>query len=154
ARRLPYLDRLVFEFVASDDAQAMRFQAGQSDLVSNLNAQNFGILEKAQQGRPYRLVDLGAGLDYNFLFFNLNNLARRTLPEPTRKQRWFQQVAFRQAVSAAIDRDAIVRLVYRGRAVPLWGHVSPGNTLWVNQSLPKPARSIERAGTLLQGAGF
>ena len=28
---------------------------------------------------------------------------------------------------------------YRGRATPLWGHVPPGNKLWVNQSLPKPA---------------
>ena len=49
---------------------------------------------------------------------------------------------------------AIVRLTYRGRATPLWGHVPPGNKWWVNQSLPKPARSIERAKQLLRKEGF
>src|SRR5438034_8488601 len=34
------------------------------------------------------------------------------------------QVSFRQAISAAIDREGIVRLVYRGRAAPLWTHVT------------------------------
>jgi peptide/nickel transport system substrate-binding protein len=57
-------------------------------------------------------------------------------------------------VSLAIDRDALVRLVYRGRATALWGHVPPGNKLWVNRSLPGPRRSVEEARRLLRGAGF
>src|SRR5207245_11359851 len=51
-------------------------------------------------------------------------------------------------------REGIVRLVYSGRATPLWGHVPPGNKLWVNRSLQKPVRSVERARQLLQSAGF
>ena len=77
-----------------------------------------------------------------------------TFPETARKQAWFRQVAFRQAISAAIDRDAIVRLVYRGRATPLWGHVPPGNKLWIDRSVPHPARSLERARRLLETGGF
>ena len=88
------------------------------------------------------------------MFFNLNDLASKTLPDTARKQTWFRQVAFRQAVSAAIDREGIVRLVYRGRAAPLWGHVPPGNKLWINRSIPQPGRSLERARRLLQTAGF
>ena len=61
---------------------------------------------------------------------------------------------FRQAVSSAIDREAIVELVYAGRGVPLWGNVSPSNKLWVDQSLPHPARSVEHARELLKAAGF
>jgi peptide/nickel transport system substrate-binding protein len=152
--RLPYLDRLVFMFVGSEDAEAMRFQAGEADIASRLSAENFPALSKAGPGAPYRLVDLGAGLDYSFLFFNLNGLDPARGPDAERKQAWFQDVAFRQAISAAIDREAIVRLVYRGRATPLWGHVPPGNKLWVNRSIPRPARSLDRARRLLAAAGF
>jgi peptide/nickel transport system substrate-binding protein len=152
--RLPYLDTLIFVFVASEDAQAMRFQSGEADIITRLSAENFDVLSKDQAKRPYRLLDLGPGLDYSFLFFNLNTRGSKELPDIARKQSWFRQVAFRQAVSLAIDRNAIVRLVYHGRATPLWGHVPPGNKLWVNRAIPHPARSVERARRLLQTAGF
>jgi peptide/nickel transport system substrate-binding protein len=38
--------------------------------------------------------------------------------------------------------------------VALWGNVSPSNRLWVDQTLPHPARSVERARELLKVAGF
>src|SRR5207249_10394518 len=153
-QRLPYLDRLVLALVTSEDAHAMRFQAEEGDIASRLSAETFSVLSRAAETRPYQLLDLGPGLDYSFLFFNLNDLASNALPDTARKQAWFRQVAFRQAVSAAIDREAIVRLVYRGRAAPLWGHVPPGNKLWINRSIPQPGRSLERARRLLKTAGF
>jgi peptide/nickel transport system substrate-binding protein len=152
-QQLPYLDSLVFLFVASEDAQAVRFQTGEANVTTRLSATNFDALLKDQRSRNYDLVDLGAGLAYEFLFFNLNDIAAKG-PEAARKQKWFQRLAFRQAVSAAVDRDGIVRLTFRRRATPLWGHVPPGNKAWVNQSLPKPARSVPRAKQLLQQAGF
>jgi peptide/nickel transport system substrate-binding protein len=63
-------------------------------------------------------------------------------------------VKFRQAISAAIDRDAIVRLVYQGRGAALWGPVTPGNLRWANATIPHPARSLEKARALLKEAGF
>jgi len=151
---LPYLDRLVFLFVPSEDAQAVRFQSGEANVTTRLSATNFDVLSRDQGNRNYELIDRGPGLDYTFLFFNQNNLAEKGPAAIARKQTWFRQPAFRQAASLAIDREGIVRLVYRGRATPLWGHVPPGNKLWVNQSLPKPARSVERARQLLRTAGF
>ena len=153
-QQLPYLDRIVFIFVPNEDAQAVRFQAGEADIPTRLSATNFEVLLKDQPRRNYELKDIGAGLTYEFLFFNLNDLAAKELAEPARRQRWFRRLGFRQAVSSAIDREGIVRLTYRGRATPLWGHVPPGNTSWRNQSLPRPARSIERAKQLLQKEGF
>ena len=152
-QRLPYLDRVSFTVVASDDAQAIRFQAGEADVASRLTAENFGVLKRAEPTAPYTLVDLGAGLDYSFLFFNLNDLGP-DLGEIGRRQRWFRETAFRRAVSLAIDRDAIVRLVYRGRATPLWSHVPPGNTVWVNRAIAQPARSLDGARRLLRASGF
>jgi peptide/nickel transport system substrate-binding protein len=152
--RLPYLDRLVFAIVPNADAQAVRFQSGEADVTTRLNAANFEVLLRDQPKRNYELADLGASLDFTFLVFNLNDLAGKPLAETARRQAWFRQLAFRRAVSLAIDREGIVRLVYRGRATPLWGHVPPGNKLWANLALPKPRRSVADARQLLHGAGF
>lgn len=153
-RRLPYIDQLVFLFVPSEDAQVIRFQAGDTDLLSRLSAENFAVLQREQTLKGYKLEDLGPGLEYNFLFFNLNNLTGKKLPEIERKQAWFEDTGFRQAVSAAIDRDGIVRLVYNGRATPLWSQVTPGNKLWVDSSLAAPPQSLDRARELLRTAHF
>lgn len=152
--RLPYLDRVVFLFVASEDAQVMRFQAGDTDVLSRFDAQDFEVLQRSEGGRGYHLLDAGPGLEFNFIFFNLNDLSSKVLPEIAAKQEWFRDVRFRQAVSAAIDREAIVRLVYGGRASPIWGPVTPGDKLWIDQQIPHPERSVDRARELLKSAGF
>jgi peptide/nickel transport system substrate-binding protein len=151
--RLPYLDEIVFLIVPTQDAEVIRFQAGDLDLIDNISAENYGVLEKTQSERRYRLYDLGPGFEYDFLFLNLNDLSGK-LPEISRKQEWFRRDEFRQAISAAVDRDAISRLVYQGRATPLWGHVTPGNKRWVDSEITHPPKSPERATTLLYSAGF
>jgi peptide/nickel transport system substrate-binding protein len=151
-KRLPYLDELVFLFVPSADAQVLRFESGETDLITRLGAENFSVLSRQQSA--YTMADAGPGLEYNFLFFNLNDLSEKSFPDFTRKQKWFRDVKFRQAVSAAIDRDAIVRLVYQGRGAALWGPVTPGNRRWADASVSHSARSLDRARTLLKEAGF
>ena len=152
--QLPYLNEVVFLFVASEDAQVIRFQSGDTEILSRFSAENFAVLQKQQSQKGYHLDDLGPGLEYNFVFFNLNDLAPKGLPEIAKKQAWFQDLRFRQAVSAAIDRDGIVRLVYSGRATPIWDQVTPGNKLWLDDKIPHPTRSLEHARQLLQSAGF
>jgi peptide/nickel transport system substrate-binding protein len=150
--RLPYLDELDFIFVPSSDAQVLRFQSGETDVISRLGAENFSVLSRQQRG--FTMTDAGPGLEYNFLFFNLNDLGEKPPPEIARKQKWFREVKFRQAVSLAIDRESIVRLVYQGRGAALWGPVTPGNRRWINTTLPHPPRSLERSRQLLKEAGF
>ena len=152
--RLPYLDEIVFLIVPTEDAEVIRFEAGDLDLLEKVSADNYALLEREQRARGYRLFNLGPGLEYDFLFFNLNDLSAKNLPEVARRQEWFRRPEFRQAVSLAIDRDAIVRLVYRGHATPIWTQVTPGNKLWVDAAIPHPARSVEQANALLRRAGF
>jgi peptide/nickel transport system substrate-binding protein len=152
--RLPYLDEIVFLIVPTEDAEVIRFEAGDLDVLEKIGADNYALLEREQRSRGYRLFNLGPGLEYDFLFFNLNDLSAKHLPEIARRQEWFRRTEFRQAVSLAIDRDAIVRLVYRGRATPIWAQVTPGNKMWVDTDIPHPARSVEQASALLGRAGF
>jgi len=150
--RLPYLAELVFLFVPNADAQVLKFQSGETDMIGQLGAENFSVLSRQQNG--YTVTDAGPGLEYNFLFFNLNNLGEKASPEIQRKQKWFREVKFRQAVSAAADREAIIRLVYQGRGAAIWGLVTPGNKRWGDANLPRLPRSLERARALLKEAGF
>jgi len=150
--RLPYLDEIVFLFVPSADAQVLRFQSGETDVITRLGAENYSVLSR--QARRYTMTDAGAGLEYNFLFFNLNEPTPNTSADAARRLSWFRDVRFRQAVSAAVDRQAIVRLVYQGRGAALWGPVTPGNKRWANTEIKHPAQSPDRARELLRQAGF
>jgi peptide/nickel transport system substrate-binding protein len=153
-RPLPYLSEVDFVFAGSEDMQAMRFQAGESDVISRVSAKNFAVLRKEEPRRRYVLRALGPGLEHSFLFFNLNDISRQALPQVAARQPFFRRLAFREAVSLAIDRGALVRLVYLGFATPLAGPVPPGSRSWVNSALPKIVRSIPRARSVLAADGF
>jgi peptide/nickel transport system substrate-binding protein len=152
--RLPYLDELVFLFVGTENAQLLRFEAGETDVISRLSSENYNLLSHEESRAGSQLADLGPSLEYNFVVFNLNDLNGKKLDAVARKQVWFRNLKFRQAINAAVDREGIVRLVYGTRGTPLWGNVGPGNKLWTNQALPHPPRSLETARQLLRSAGF
>ena len=152
--RLPYLDELTFLFVGTEDAQVMRFEAGATNMISRLSAENYSLLNRERNRTGAQLSDLGPSLEYNFVVFNQNDLSSKKLDAIARKQKWFRDLKFRQAISAAIDRDAIVRLVYGTRGTALWGNVGPGNKLWVNTAIPHPQASPATARQLLKSAGF
>ncbi len=153
-QQLPYLDKLVFLFVPSEDAQVIRFLSGDTDVLSRFSSENYSVLKAQAAVKRFHLDDLGPSLEYNFLFFNLNDLRGKNLPQIAEKQSWFRDLPFRQAVSQAIDRTAIVRLVYQGRAAALAAQVTPGNKLWLDPAIQPPVQSIDRARQLLKSAGF
>jgi peptide/nickel transport system substrate-binding protein len=142
--QLPYLAEVTFLFAGTEDTQVMRFQTGDSDVISRLGGRNYALLAKDQEKRGYEVRSAGPGLEYTFLVFNLTG---NRAPVLMRK-------SFRQAVSAAIDRDAMVKIAYAGRAVPIPVPVPAGNSLWVDKSIPAPVRSVDRARQILSGDGF
>jgi peptide/nickel transport system substrate-binding protein len=152
--RLPYLDELTFLFVGTEDAQVMRFEAGETSMVSRLSSENYNLLARECDRTRAQLADLGPSLEYNFLVFNQNDLGAKKLEGIAQKQKWFRELKFRQAISMAIDRDSIVRLVYGTRGAALWGNVGPGNKLWINTAIPHPQRSLDTARELLRSGGF
>ncbi|MEJ7606555.1 MAG: ABC transporter substrate-binding protein [Bryobacteraceae bacterium] len=153
-RRLPYLDEIIILFIPSDDAQAIRFQSGELHVISSLTAQNSLALQKRNSSKAFRVYDAGPGLEYAFLFFNLNSSTSQADARKTEKQVWFQHPLFRRAVSAAIDRESIVRIVYSGLGDPLWGNVTRGNDLWLNRNIKRSTRSLTEARNLLKQASF
>jgi len=151
---LPYLDEITFLFVQNEDAQVVKFQAGETHILERAGADNFSVLQKDASARNRCLSDLGPGLESVFLLFNMNSLDPAKSAAIAAKQAWFRDLRFRRAVSLAVDRKAMARLAYGGRATPIWGNVTPGNKLWLNANIPHPAQSTEEAKKLLQSAGY
>ena len=151
--RLPFLSGLTFLITPSEDSELLRFESGETDMLSRLSAENFDVLEK-RSGKTVALRDAGPGLEYNFLLLNLNHAPDTAVKGLSVQQSWFRDVRFRQALSRAIDRDAIVRLVYHDRATPVWTQVTPGNKRWVDTDLGKPPADAPAAAALLKAAGF
>jgi peptide/nickel transport system substrate-binding protein len=140
---LPRLDRLEFAFVADPSAQVLRLLARDVSAGSRVRPEDVPRLEQA----PFlRVRDAGPGFEYNFLFFNWN------APGPFGA--WARTLKFRQAVAHAIDRDAIVRLVYQGRAAALSSQVTPANLLWRADHLTDYRHDPTRAVQLLEAMGL
>jgi peptide/nickel transport system substrate-binding protein len=150
--RLPYLDELVFQVVASPEAEVMLFSAGEIDVISSLSAHSFEVLER-HHGDRVRMWDVGPGLRFMFLLFNLNE-STANAPSGPFVGSWFRRREFRQAVSLAVDREAIARLVFRGRAVPIASHETPGSRFWWDPVSRPPPRSLPEARRLLERSGF
>jgi peptide/nickel transport system substrate-binding protein len=152
-RPLPYLDRLVVEFVKSQDAEITRLEAGTLDFMTLADVRPADLLElrKLRDQGAVQLIDPGASVDPNLLWFNLTSAAetRDAASKP-----YLHRLEFRQAISHAVDRDAIVRTLYLGAAVPVYSFVTPGNRLWYSDAAPKYPYDIARAKALLAGLGL
>ena len=143
--QLPYLDRLTVAVVPDQNTEALRMQSGDIDLMSNgdIRPEDYASFRRASEQGRLRLIDVGVGLDPNLLWFNLQN-----------GQPLFAQQAFRQAVSYAIDRQAIVNTVFLGAAVPVFGPVTPGKKTWYSEAAPTYPHDPARARELLASIGL
>jgi peptide/nickel transport system substrate-binding protein len=99
---------------------------------------------------PSTVRDLGPSLDSEQLWFNQAPKA----PISGYKLSWFRSQNFRRAVSEAIRREDLARVVFGSRARPAHGPVSPANRLWFNSKLPPLANHPAAALRRLQQDGF
>ncbi len=58
----------------TEDAQAIKFQSGETQILERAGADNFSLLQKDAKSKGQCLYDLGPGLEFNFLLLNMNNL--------------------------------------------------------------------------------
>jgi peptide/nickel transport system substrate-binding protein len=146
-KRLPYLDSVRLDIQSNRDNELLRFQRDEIDLIDKLEPELF---ERLQKYTPKAIVDVGPSLDSEFLWFNQVTDA----PIEGYKRTWFQSQRFRRAISAAIQRDDMVRLAYRGYAQPAAGPVSRSNHVWVNSRVQPQAYDLQQARRLLEQDGF
>ncbi len=125
----------------------MRFRRGELQIINRLDAEQFDRLQRENSAVTR---NAGTGLDGEELWFNQASAA----PLPEYKKTWFRTTEFRKAISAAINRADLCRIVYAGFAKPAYGPVSPSNHFWFNTTLPDPRYDSQGALRLLTKAGF
>lgn len=146
-RALPYLDSIRFDIQSNRDIEMVRFRRGELHMITGLDPMAFERL-KAEQ--PDKALDAGATQDNEMVWFNQVKRA----PLPAHKKTWFASQAFRRAVSGAINRQDIARLVYAGHAIPAAGPFSPENKIWYNRDLKPHAYAPQESLRALEKAGF
>jgi peptide/nickel transport system substrate-binding protein len=149
--QLPYLDTLTILIIPDQNTEAVRLQTGETDLMSNadIRPEDYAAFKRLSDQGRLRLLDVGVGLDHNLLWFNLS-------PKHASDARngWLRQKAFRQAVSCAVDRQAVVNAVYLGAAEPEFGPVTSANRTWYSPQKPACEYDPATARVLLASAGL
>jgi peptide/nickel transport system substrate-binding protein len=147
---LPYLDKLMVEIIRDQNAEALRVESGNIDVMSNgdIRPDDYARFKRAADQGRLRLVDGGIGLDPDLLWFNLRPKAGKD-PKP-----WLRKKEFRQALSYGVDRQALVNTVYLGAAVPIYGPVTPRNATWLSPAVPTYPHDPAKARQLLASAGL
>jgi peptide/nickel transport system substrate-binding protein len=146
-RKLPYLDSIRLDIQPNRDVEILRFKRGELDLINSLDSEYF---DKLAATSPQLVHDAGASLDSEQLWFN--EVAKS--PIPGYKKNWFRSANFRRAISEAINRDDLSRVVFHGHAQPAVGPFSPANKFWFNSKLKPQTYSPDAALKALQDEGF
>jgi peptide/nickel transport system substrate-binding protein len=158
-RQLPYTDTVRVYIQQNRDIEMLRLQRGEIDFINSLDPEYFARLKNDNASAAH---DAGVSLDSEQMWFNQVPEA----PIPDYKKDWFRSTNFRRAISEAINRDDLARIVFLGYAHPGIGPISPANKFWFNSSLQPhpydPKSAIQRLaqdgfqlqdGILHDGAG-
>lgn len=147
---LPRVDEIEVQIVPEQNAEVLRLQSGQIDVMFDFaRPEDLPMLRDAAKNGTIKLAEAGVEITPNALWFNLSPQAPRAKDRP-----WLQREELRQAISAAVDRQAIVNTVYLGEAVPIFGPVTPGHQDWFVPDLGKVDHDMARAKSLLASIGL
>ena len=146
-RKLPYLDGVELDIQPNRDVELLRLKRNEIDLINTLDSDYYDKLEATS---PQVVHDSGPSLDSEFMWFN--QVAKS--PIPPFKKNWFRSANFRRAISDAINRDDMAKIVFRGHAKPALGPISPANKFWFDNKLKPIPYSADAALKSLQADGF
>lgn len=144
---LPRLDAIRLDIQQNRDLEMVRFRRGELHLINNLDPELF---ERLAADMPSAVRDAGPSLESEQMWFNQVS----TSPIPAYKIAWFRSKNFRRAISEAINRRDITRVVYLRHAIPAAGPISPANRFWFNSKLKPQFHDPASALRRLEADGF
>lgn len=153
---LPYVDRLIWQIVENSDTALLQFRAQAVDLLE-IGAKTFRLLKREEKRGNFTIYNGGPAPTKSFIAFNLNKGSRNGRPLiSTIKSRWFNTLAFRQAVAYAIDRQAMLNNIFQGLGETQNSPIAVQSPYYLS---PKEGLKVynynqAKAKELLQKAGF
>ena len=146
-RQLPYLDAVRLDIEQNRDIEALRYERGEIHLINSVTP---AIFEKLSTEKAGLVHDAGTSTDTEQLWFNQVSSA----PIPPYKRAWFASTQFRRAISEAINRDDLARIVYHEHAHAAVSITPTTNTFWFNAALKPHAFAPDDSLRQLQQDGF
>lgn len=154
--RLPYIERIIYLVVQSNDVALLKFQEGELDYYG-LRGSDYPILKPREKEGNYSVFNTGPAFGTSFIVFNLNSGKNEDTGKPflkPEKLAWFSNLKFRQAVAHAIDKQSIIDIVMNGLGYPQVSAMSPSAGFFYNPDVKVYDYSLSKAKKLLKQAGF
>ena len=136
-----HFDRVIYQPMPDSSVQIANLRSGTIDLSERVLPTD---VAQVKADAKLRIVTSPA-LGYEAITFNLGNGDRSKTPIGQNK-------LVRQAFEAAIDRKALVEVVFSGMYTPNAQAVSPASPFYI-ASVPPPPRDLAKAKALLKQAG-
>ncbi|MBD1866577.1 ABC transporter substrate-binding protein [Cyanobacteria bacterium FACHB-471] len=160
-QQLPYIDRIVWQFMESTDTQLLSFRSGDLDAIGDvrpLRPEYFELLKREEERGKFTVYSGGEWSGTTFITFNLNrgkNAQGQPLVDPI-KSRWFNTLEFRQAIAHAINRPRMINNIFRGISKPQDSPISVQSPYYLSpeQGLKVYDYDLDKARQLLQSVGF
>lgn len=152
----PLIDQIIWQINPSSETSLLQFRSGSLDMIG-VSPAFFSLLKREEDRGNFTIYDGGQSLGTAFVTFNLNQASRdgKPLVDPV-KSRWFNSVAFRQAVSYAIDRPTLINNTYQGLGEVQTSPISVQSPYYASpeDGIPTYPFDLEKARQLLQQDGF
>ncbi len=123
--QLPYIDRVVHYLVSDAEMINMKAVAGEIDFQArHMRLPNYTLFMQNKEKGNYRILvwRTGTGAD-PAIYLNQN------VKDPV-KRKLFQDVMFRKALSLAINREEINKILFFGLGVPMQAAIPPGSAYY------------------------
>lgn len=135
------LDAIVMRSIPDGTARAVALQNGEID-VAPMNSISETDIERISKMPQFVVTDKGTEGLGGIVWLELNL-----------RQRELADVRVRQALSMALDRQAIVNVIFDGRGVAARGPLVSTNPFY-DKSLPPLEYSLAKANAMLDAAGY
>ena len=137
-----HFDSVTFLPIPDTTVRLANLQSGDIDMLERLNATD---LTQAEADANI-VVDSAVSLGYQAITFNIGNGEKGDNP-------WGNDKRLRQALSYAIDREALNQVVFEGAFAP-GNQAFPPTSPWYNTALPVESADMDKAKALLAEAGY
>jgi peptide/nickel transport system substrate-binding protein len=134
----PHIERLVFKYIPDLTVLYTQFKSGDVDLVGQpyITPDHYG----EAKALPDRVVTLVPKTSFESFYLNLER------PQ-------FKELAVREALYAAIDKESIIQGLYYGVPTPTETFM-PRQSFYFNANLPMHEFNLDRARQILDKAGW
>lgn len=152
--KLPYLDKLIYLIVGDINNQVLKFEGGELDEIS-LQGANVARFKEMEKHSDFTVYNIGPATGTMYLAMNMNNRKddKGKYYVDTKKQLWFQDKNFRQAVDYALDRKNMVFNIANGLGEPLFTPETL-NSIFLNKDLKAYDKDLNKSKELLKKSGF